>query len=40
VPQMADAEQVFARIRRFDGCRYIALCPNERGLDRALLRPA
>ena len=36
VPQMADAEQVFARIRRFDGCRYIALCPNERGLDRAL----
>jgi hydroxymethylglutaryl-CoA lyase len=36
VPQMADAEQVFARIRRVDGCRYVALCPNERGLDRAL----
>ena len=36
VPQMADAEQVFARIERFAGCRYLALCPNERGLDRAL----
>jgi hydroxymethylglutaryl-CoA lyase len=36
VPQMADAEDVFRGIRRDSGRRYLALCPNERGLDRAL----
>ncbi len=36
VPQLADAAEVFARIRRRDGVRYSALVPNEKGLDRAL----
>jgi hydroxymethylglutaryl-CoA lyase len=36
VPQLADAEEVCARIARVPGCRYIALVPNERGLNRAL----
>jgi hydroxymethylglutaryl-CoA lyase len=36
VPQMADADQVFAAIRRKPGVRYVALVPNPRGLDRAL----
>ena len=36
VPQLADAADVFARIRRRDGVRYSALVPNEKGLDRAL----
>jgi isopropylmalate/homocitrate/citramalate synthase len=36
VPQMADSEEVFARIRPLPGRTDIALCPNERGLDRAL----
>jgi hydroxymethylglutaryl-CoA lyase len=36
VPQLADAEQVFAGIRRRDGVLYSALVPNERGLERAL----
>jgi len=36
VPQLADAAEVFARIRRKDGVRYSALVPNEKGLDRAL----
>lgn len=36
VPQMADAGEVFARIRRDTGRTYLVLVPNERGLDRAL----
>ena len=36
VPQLADAEDVFARIRRRAGTVYSALVPNERGLERAL----
>jgi hydroxymethylglutaryl-CoA lyase len=35
VPQMADAEQVFAGITRLAGTRYSALVPNLRGLARA-----
>jgi hydroxymethylglutaryl-CoA lyase len=36
VPQMADAAEVFAGIRRAPGIRYTALVPNLAGLDRAL----
>ena len=36
VPQMADAEQVFAGIARHPAVRYTALVPNLAGLDRAL----
>ena len=36
VPQLADAEEVFRRITRRPGIRYMALVPNERGLERAL----
>ena len=36
VPQLADAEAVFAGIARTPGVVYSALVPNERGLDRAL----
>lgn len=36
VPQMADADEVLARLRRKPGVRYPVLVPNERGLDRAL----
>lgn len=36
VPQLADAEDVFRRIRRRPGVRYMALVPNRRGLERAL----
>jgi hydroxymethylglutaryl-CoA lyase len=36
VPQMADADRVFAGIVRRPGTRYMALVPNERGLERAL----
>ena len=35
VPQMADAEQVFAGIIRRPGTRYTALVPNLAGLERA-----
>jgi hydroxymethylglutaryl-CoA lyase len=35
VPQMADAADVFARIRRRPGTRYAALVPNLTGLARA-----
>ncbi len=35
IPQLADAEQVFAGIRRRPGLIYMALVPNEQGLDRA-----
>jgi hydroxymethylglutaryl-CoA lyase len=36
VPQMADADDVFRRIRKDPGRTYLVLVPNERGLDRAL----
>jgi len=36
VPQMADASEVFAGIRRRPGTTYSALVPNLRGLDRAV----
>ena len=36
VPQMADADEVFPAIRKRAGVRYIALVPNQRGLDRAI----
>jgi hydroxymethylglutaryl-CoA lyase len=36
IPQLADAEEVFRRIRRRNGVLYSALVPNEKGLDRAL----
>ena len=36
VPQMADAGDVFRRIRKDDGRVYLVLVPNERGLDRAM----
>jgi hydroxymethylglutaryl-CoA lyase len=36
VPQMADAADVFAGIRRTPGTRYTALVPNLAGLDRAI----
>jgi hydroxymethylglutaryl-CoA lyase len=36
VPQMADADEVFRRVAKTPGARYVALVPNPRGLDRAL----
>ena len=36
VPQMADAAEVFAGIRRREKTRYTALVPNLAGLDRAM----
>ncbi|MEP6785550.1 MAG: hydroxymethylglutaryl-CoA lyase [Sphingomonadales bacterium] len=36
VPQMADAEAVIAGLPDLPGVRYIALCLNERGVDRAI----
>jgi len=36
VPQLADADDVFAHIKRAEGVVYSALAPNERGLERAL----
>jgi isopropylmalate/homocitrate/citramalate synthase len=36
VPQMADASEVFAGIKRRPGTRYTALVPNLAGLDRAM----
>ena len=36
VPQLADAVEVMQRINRLPGTCYLALVPNERGLDRAL----
>ena len=35
IPQLADAEEVFARIERRDGVRYPVLVPNEKGYERA-----
>lgn len=36
VPQMADADEVFAGLRRKTGVRYSALVPNLAGLERAV----
>lgn len=36
VPQLADTEEVFRRIRKASGVRYPVLVPNEKGLDRAI----
>ena len=36
VPQMADAAEVFAGIRRRPSTRYTALVPNRQGLERAI----
>lgn len=36
VPQLADAEELFQKIRRREGVIYSALVPNEQGLERAL----
>src|SRR5262249_30643223 len=35
IPQLADAEELLARVTRFDGCVYRALVPNARGAERA-----
>ena len=35
VPQLADADEVYPRIRRRDGVRYPVLVPNVRGMERA-----
>ncbi|NBB91878.1 MAG: hydroxymethylglutaryl-CoA lyase [Gammaproteobacteria bacterium] len=35
IPQLADAEEVFGRIRRKEGLRYPVLVPNEKGYERA-----
>jgi hydroxymethylglutaryl-CoA lyase len=36
IPQLADADEVFARIRRRPGVVHRALCPNRRGAERAV----
>jgi len=36
IPQMADADEVWAAARKEPGVRYSALVPNSRGADRAL----
>jgi isopropylmalate/homocitrate/citramalate synthase len=36
VPLMADAVEVMEGIERVDGVRYLALVPNEKGLERAI----
>ena len=36
VPQLADADVVFPAVHKRDGVQYVALVPNERGLDRAI----
>ncbi|MEJ3750028.1 hydroxymethylglutaryl-CoA lyase [Actinomycetes bacterium KLBMP 9797] len=38
VPQLADADELLARLAPVPGVRYPVLVPNERGLDRALAR--
>ncbi len=35
VPQLADASEVFARMKRTDGVKYTAIVPNEMGWNRA-----
>ena len=36
IPQLADAAEVMARVRRVEGCVYRALVPNRRGAERAV----
>jgi hydroxymethylglutaryl-CoA lyase len=36
VPQLADAERLAAEVERRDGVRLSALCPNSKGLERAI----
>jgi len=36
IPQMADADEVWARVEKANGVRYSALVPNSRGAQRAL----
>ena len=36
MPQLADAEELFATLERAPGVRYPVLVPNQRGLERAL----
>src|SRR5258708_26244267 len=36
IPQLADGEEVFRRIRKAPGVRYPVLVPNEKGMARAL----
>jgi len=36
IPQMADADEVWAQIRRNADVRYSALVPNLRGAERAV----
>lgn len=36
VPQLADAEEVYAAIEKRDGVRFPVLVPNERGMERAV----
>jgi hydroxymethylglutaryl-CoA lyase len=38
IPQLADAEEVLAGVRRRDGVSFSVLVPNQRGLERALRR--
>ncbi len=36
IPQLADGDAVFPRVRKRPGVRYLVLVPNEKGLERAL----
>ena len=36
VPQMADSDDLMARVPRGDGIRYIGLALNDRGMERAI----
>jgi len=36
IPQLKDAAEVFAKVRKMPGVSYSALIPNEKGLDRAI----
>jgi len=36
IPQLSDADQLAGSLRRQPGVSYSALCPNERGMERAL----
>lgn len=36
IPQLADGEEVFRRVRKKAGVRYPVLVPNEKGMDRAV----
>ena len=35
IPQLADAAEVYPRIQKLPGVRYVVLCPNLKGLERA-----